>query len=76
MEPLEPTDVLSYINERIELDERLSDLWVVGEVSDYTRSQQGHRYFSLKDGYSSLRSVMFRTEMPGVDLEPGDSVIA
>ena len=76
MEPLGPTDVLSYINERIELDERLSDLWVVGEVSDYTRSQQGHRYFSLKDGYSSLRSVMFRTEMPGVDLEPGDSVIA
>ncbi len=76
MEPLEPTDVLSYINERIELDERLSDLWVVGEVSDYSRSSPGHRYFNLKDGFSSLRSVMFRTEMPGVNLEPGETVIA
>lgn len=74
-EPLEPSDVLSYINERLELDERLSNLWVMGEVATYSLSQQGHRYFTLKDAYGSLRAVLFRTEMPGMELEAGEQVI-
>jgi exodeoxyribonuclease VII large subunit len=75
VEPLEPSDVLAYINERLELDERLSDLWVVAEIATYSRSQQGHRYFTLKDAYSSLRAVLFRTEMPELELEAGAQVI-
>jgi exodeoxyribonuclease VII large subunit len=36
----------------------------------------GHRYFSLKDQGSVLRSVLFRDSMPGAQLKDGDRVLA
>ena len=38
-----------YLKEIIESDLRLSNLWVEGEISNLTRSQRGHIYFTLKD---------------------------
>ena len=31
-----------------------------GEITNYTQSAAGHRYFSLKDETATLRCVLFR----------------
>jgi exodeoxyribonuclease VII large subunit len=68
--------VVSFLREVLEANEFFSDLWIQGEVSNYTRSQPGHRYFSLKDPQASLRTILFRDSMPGFQLKDGERVIA
>lgn len=68
--------VVSFLREVLEANEFFSDLWIQGEVSNYTRSQPGHRYFSLKDASASLRTILFRDNMPGFQLKDGERVIA
>ena len=33
------------------LESNYTDLWVSGEVSNYTRASSGHMYFTLKDRF-------------------------
>ncbi|GMV86582.1 MAG: exodeoxyribonuclease 7 large subunit [Dehalococcoidia bacterium] len=68
--------VVSFLREVLEANEFFSDLWVQGEVSNYSRSQLGHRYFSLKDPGAALRTVLFRDNMPGFQLKDGERVLA
>lgn len=68
--------VVSFLREVLEANEFFSDLWIQGEVSNYSRSQPGHRYFSLKDPYAALRTVLFRDSMQGFQLKDGERVIA
>lgn len=53
-------------------------LHVLGEISDLSRPQSGHVYFSLKDAYSELRCVMWRSTAAKLKFapEPGMEVIA
>jgi exodeoxyribonuclease VII large subunit len=48
------------ITEILENDQRLGDVWVKGELSNYSRSSAGHAYFVLKDERAVLNCVMFR----------------
>lgn len=73
---LSVTAIVSFLREVLEANEFFSDLWVVGEVSGYTRSQLGHRYLALRDANASLRTVLFRDTMPGLQLKDGDRVLA
>lgn len=41
------------------LEQGLSQLWVEGEVSNFTASSAGHWYFTLKDAQAQLPCVMF-----------------
>jgi len=50
------------IKDVVEADEVLSDVWVRGEVSNFTQSSAGHIYFTLKDRDASIRCVMWRTD--------------
>lgn len=75
-DPLPVSAIVSLIRDLFEGSELFSDLWVVGEVSNFTRSQVGHRYFSLKDEKSVLRSVLFRDSAPNAKLQNGDRVLA
>lgn len=68
--------VVSFLREVLEANEFFSDLWIQGEISNYSRSQVGHRYFSLKDASAALRTVLFRDSMPGFQLKDGERVIA
>jgi exodeoxyribonuclease VII large subunit len=68
--------IVAFLREVLEANELFSDLWVVGEVSGYTRSQAGHRYLALRDANASLRTVLFRDTMPGLQLKDGDRVLA
>lgn len=68
--------VLTYLRELVESDFMLSDLWVAGEVSNFSRTAPGHVYFSLKDGNSALRCVFFASRNAGTELRNGDEVLA
>ena len=76
MQALSVSALVSFLREIIEGNEIFSDVWVAGEVSNYTRSAAGHRYFSLKDSGAMLRSVWFASTMPSGKLENGDRVLA
>jgi exodeoxyribonuclease VII large subunit len=65
-----------YLRELIESDLRLSNIWVEGEVSNFTRSSAGHQYFTLKDEEAQLRCVMFRRSSGGEPIENGAQVLA
>ena len=40
----------------------LADVWVVGQVSNFSRAASGHLYFDLKDAEAQVRCVMWRPE--------------
>jgi exodeoxyribonuclease VII large subunit len=42
------------------LEEAFPNVWVTGEVSNFTRATSGHLYFSLKDEAAQLQAVMWR----------------
>ena len=47
---------------RLQLEQVLPQLWVSGEVANFSQQRSGHCYFTLKDESSQLRCVMFRRE--------------
>jgi exodeoxyribonuclease VII large subunit len=52
-------EVTRYLRDLLEEDYNLQDLWVRGEVTNYSQSSNGHSYFSLKDETALLRCVLF-----------------
>lgn len=72
------SEVTRHVKALLDDDERLSDLWVRGEVSNFTLHSSGHMYFTLKDAFSQLRCVMFRRENAALTFRPqeGARVIA
>ncbi len=72
------SDLNGYIKELVDIDYRLRELQVIGEVSNFSQAKSGHVYFTLKDDQSQLRCVMWsrsanRSAFMPVD---GDAVIA
>jgi exodeoxyribonuclease VII large subunit len=59
--PLTVADLTRYLRELLESDSLLQDLWVQGEVSNFSRPSSGHLYFTLKDSSAALRCVMWRS---------------
>jgi exodeoxyribonuclease VII large subunit len=55
------TDLTRYLRVLLEGDEVLSDTWVQGEISNFSRPSSGHLYFTLKDSGASLRCVIWRS---------------
>lgn len=68
--------VARYVKELLESDLRLSNLWIEGEISNLSKSQRGHVYFTLKEGAYGLRCVMFQRQYRGMPLENGAQVLA
>ena len=56
-------DLTRYIRQALESDYRLQDIWVAGEASNVSRPSSGHLYFTLKDETTSLRCVMWRSQV-------------
>jgi exodeoxyribonuclease VII large subunit len=52
-------------------------VWVAGEISNFSRPQSGHSYFTLKDDQAQIRAVMWRGAAAKVkfDLADGMEVI-
>lgn len=58
---LSVSEITRYLRELFESDEILSDIWVQGEISNLSRPASGHIYFTLKDPYSALKCVVWKT---------------
>jgi len=47
-------------------------LWIEGEISNYSKSAAGHRYFTLKDDKNQVRAALFRNHARKLQFEPRD----
>jgi exodeoxyribonuclease VII large subunit len=61
-----------YLRELLESDANLQDLWVQGEVSNFSRPSSGHLYFTLKDEKAALKCVMWRNAVLRQSFLPRD----
>lgn len=60
------------IKSRLEGD--FPNVWVAGEISNYSRPQSGHSYFTLKDDQAQIRAVMWRGTATKLKLELADGL--
>lgn len=70
-------ELTKYIKNLLESDEKLTSMWVRGEISNLRQSNSGHVYFSLKDKESQIKCVLFRGrgERLNFKLEHGMKII-
>ncbi|MBL7157522.1 MAG: exodeoxyribonuclease VII large subunit [Candidatus Omnitrophica bacterium] len=47
-------------NIRVILERNFGTVWIEGEISNFTKHQSGHMYFSIRDAESVLSCVFFR----------------
>jgi exodeoxyribonuclease VII large subunit len=52
-------DLTRYIKMKMDADAVLQNVWVRGEISNFTKHSSGHLYFTLKDKESRIKCVMF-----------------
>src|SRR5438132_1162855 len=64
-----------YLKDLLESNLTLTNLWVEGEISNLTRSQRGHVYFTLKDANAQIACVMFQRKYRGAPLENGAQLL-
>jgi len=67
-----------YIKLKLESDPLLGDIWLRGEISNFTHHSSGHMYFTLKDSDSRLKCIMFASHNRSLPFIPkeGMKVIA
>src|SRR5437763_634675 len=56
------------------LEGEFLSVWVVGEISNYSRPQSGHAYFTLKDDQAQIRAVMWRTAAARLKFDLADGL--
>jgi exodeoxyribonuclease VII large subunit len=66
------TDLTRMIKNHLEQEFPLT--WVSGEVSNLRNPHSGHCYFTLKDQYSQVRVVIFRSNFQSLRFKPTDSL--
>lgn len=66
-----------YLSQLLQFDGLLGDLWLQGEISNFSQSSKGHAYFTIKDGAAQFPCVLFRSDYARVNarLENGQAVI-
>lgn len=67
-----------YIRMKMESDPLLSEVWIRGEISNFTHHSSGHMYFTLKDADSRIKCIMFASHNQRLPFRPkeGTRVIA
>src|SRR6266566_2227912 len=56
------------------LEQEFYEVWVEGELSGCRVWNTGHMYFTLKDGASQVRSVIFRSALRYLKFKPADGL--
>ncbi|MCD8174913.1 MAG: exodeoxyribonuclease VII large subunit [Phascolarctobacterium sp.] len=72
------SEINAYIKSILDHEPLLRNVQVMGEISNFKRYSSGHCYFSLKDGTSVLKAVMFHKQAMYLSFEPqnGDKAVA
>ncbi|MCL6744581.1 exodeoxyribonuclease VII large subunit [Kosakonia sp. R1.Fl] len=55
---------------RLLLERELGQVWISGEISNFTQPASGHWYFTLKDDTAQVRCAMFRNSNRRVTFRP------
>jgi len=76
--PLRVSEVSAIVEELLD-DPRLQEIWVRGEITNYTHHSRGHRYFSLSEkgpgGTAAvIKCVMWRSAADCLPFSPGDGM--
>lgn len=69
-EYLTVSQVNSYLNKKLKADRNLVNIYVKGEISNYTDHRSGHSYFTLKDEKSQIPAVMFKGRKHTLKFQP------
>ncbi len=56
------------------VEQRYSDVWVEGEISNFRPAPSGHIYFTLKDAEAQLPVVLFKRQALLLRFRPGDGL--
>ncbi len=63
-----------YIKLKLEAEPVLQDVWVRGEISNFTSHSSGHLYFTLKDEGGRIKSVMFARQREKLPFLPKEGM--
>ncbi len=66
------SEITQYLRGLFAEDQQLQDVWVQGEISNFSRPSSGHLYFTLKDAGCALRCVMWRSAAMRLNQLPRD----
>jgi exodeoxyribonuclease VII large subunit len=56
------------------LEGEFPSVWVAGELSNFSRPQSGHSYFTLKDDQAQIRAVMWRSTASRLKFDLADGL--
>ncbi|MDF1513044.1 MAG: exodeoxyribonuclease VII large subunit [Anaerolineae bacterium] len=75
--PYTVSEVTSRISALIQQEPVLQDLWIEGEVSNFSRASSGHIYLTIKDTGAQLSGVIWRSQARDMTYLPrsGDQVV-
>ncbi len=78
MRILEVAELTAYLKDLLQSDPVLADVWVRGEISNFSRSSAQHCYFTLKSANAQLGAVLFRGNARFLNFNPrdGDAIMA
>ncbi|MBT9156601.1 MAG: Exodeoxyribonuclease 7 large subunit [Firmicutes bacterium] len=71
--PLSVFELTSIVRDALSI-ERLTNVWVSGELSNFKVHTSGHCYFTLKDERASMRMVMWRSKAASLTFRPLDGM--
>ena len=60
----------AYVKRLLESDVNLKNIYVKGEISNFTHHKTGHLYFDLKDEGGVLNAVMFAGSTKKLNFNP------
>ncbi len=75
--PYSVSEITARIRLLLEQEPLLQDVWIEGEISNFSRASSGHLYFTLKDAGAQINGVVWRNQaqMLGYTPRSGDQVI-
>jgi len=68
---------VSQVNRAVKklIETGLENLWILGEIVNWTRASSGHCYFTLKDRDSQIRCVMFKSDVSKLPIDPNTGMV-
>ncbi len=71
---LKVSQLTTYLRQLLESDPILQEVWVEGEISNFSQPASGHLYFTLKDGEAAIRCVMWRNAAQRMSFAPREGL--
>jgi exodeoxyribonuclease VII large subunit len=66
------SEITNLLKQLIDKQPEFQNVWVQGEVSNYSRSSAGHVYFTLKEGNHQISVAIFRSDATRLKFLPKD----